>query len=209
MHSLAELYVAQDRYDDAENLHNKTLKIQRRVLGEEHPDTLASMNTLAALYQHQGRFEEAESLLVKLVTLRRQHDTLDPSARWLAGLGSCLLDQKKYNEAEPILREALVIREKKQPDNWVRFDTMSLVGATLTGKAQALRLTNVETAEQVFTEAETLLIAGYEGMKQREAKIPAYYKDRLTTSLERLIELCEAWGKPEQASPWQQKLENK
>jgi hypothetical protein len=32
------------------------------VLGEEHPNTLASMNNLALVYNDQGRYDEAEKL---------------------------------------------------------------------------------------------------------------------------------------------------
>ncbi|MCP4707218.1 MAG: tetratricopeptide repeat protein, partial [Planctomycetes bacterium] len=44
---LAILYQKQERYDQAESLNIKTLEVRRRVLGEEHPDTLRSMNSLA------------------------------------------------------------------------------------------------------------------------------------------------------------------
>ena len=50
--------------------------------------------------------------------------------------------------------------------------------------------------------AEPLLRAGYEGMRQREGKIPPIYKFRLTEAIERLAQLYEAWGKPEKAAEW-------
>ena len=40
--------------------------------------------------------------------------------------------------------------------------------------------------QKKYAEAEPLLLAGYEGMKQREAKIPPEGKVRLTEALERL-----------------------
>jgi hypothetical protein len=92
------------------------------------------------------------------------------------------------------LREILVIRQKKQPDTWTTFYTQSQLGASLLGQKR-------------YAEAEPLLLAGYEGMKQREAKIPAQVKVRLTEALERLVQLYDAWGKPEQAKEWRQKLE--
>jgi hypothetical protein len=44
-------------------------------------------------------------------------------------------------------------------------------------------------------------------MKQREAKIPAKDKDRLTEALERLVQLYDAWGKKDKADEWRKKLE--
>ena len=40
----------------------KVLEVRRRVLGEEHPDTLISMNNLAVLYRDQGKYAQAEPL---------------------------------------------------------------------------------------------------------------------------------------------------
>ena len=42
------------------------------MLGEEHSDTLQSMNNLALLYQNQGRHDEAEPLYVKTLEVRRR-----------------------------------------------------------------------------------------------------------------------------------------
>jgi WD40 repeat protein/serine/threonine protein kinase len=44
----------------------ETLDIQRRVLGEEHPDTLRSMNKLIELYNAWGKPEKAEEWRAKL-----------------------------------------------------------------------------------------------------------------------------------------------
>ncbi len=44
-------------------------------------------------------------------------------------------------------------------------------------------------------------------MKQREDKIPAPGKIRVTEALDGLIQLYDDWGKPEEAQKWRQKLE--
>ena len=41
----------------------RALAESERVLGPEHPDTIAIVNNLAGLYQAQGRYKEAEPLL--------------------------------------------------------------------------------------------------------------------------------------------------
>ena len=51
----------------------------------------------------------------------------------LASLGSNLLKQAKWSEAEPVLRECLAIREKAIPDEWRRFNAMSMLGEAILG----------------------------------------------------------------------------
>jgi eukaryotic-like serine/threonine-protein kinase len=63
----------------------------------------------------------------------------------------------KFAASEPIARENLEFNEKEQPDNWQRFRAESLLGATLTGQKK-------------YTEAEPLLLAGYQGMLARKDK---------------------------------------
>jgi len=52
----------------------------------------------------------------------------------LAQIGVSLLQQKKWNEAEPLMRECLAIREKKEPEEWRTFNTKSLLGGALLGR---------------------------------------------------------------------------
>src|SRR5262249_12980415 len=96
-------------------------------------------------------------------------------------------------EAEPPLREALAILEAKHPEDWSRFDVQSRLGASRLGQAK-------------YAEAEPLLLAGYEGLKAREATIPAPSKSRLTEAGARVVRLDEDWGQAEKATQWRAKL---
>ena len=60
--------------------------------------------------------------------------------------------------------------------------------------------------QKKYAEAESLLLAGYEGMKQRADKIPAIGKPRVKESLQRLVQLYEATGQAEKAADWNKKL---
>jgi hypothetical protein len=50
------------------------------------------------------------------------------------------------------------------------------------------------------------LIQGYQGLKERVSQIPQEAQIRLTEALRRLVQLYEAWGKPDQAAQWRQQL---
>jgi hypothetical protein len=54
------------------------IETRKRVLREEHPDTLSSMANLASTYRNQGRRKEAEELEVQVIetslrVLREEH----------------------------------------------------------------------------------------------------------------------------------------
>jgi hypothetical protein len=61
---LALTYQNQGRLKEATKLHMQVLKGREKVLGKEHPDTLASMGALVRKYQDQGRLDEIEALQV-------------------------------------------------------------------------------------------------------------------------------------------------
>jgi eukaryotic-like serine/threonine-protein kinase len=107
-----------------------------------------------------------------------------------ARIGKLLLLQKKWTEAEPLLRECLAIREKSQPDLWSTFNTQSLLGGALLGQKK-------------YAEAEPLLRKGYEGMKAREKTIPPIGAGRIPEALDRLIELSTATNKLDDVKKWQ------
>jgi eukaryotic-like serine/threonine-protein kinase len=108
----------------------------------------------------------------------------------LASIGLSFLQQKKWTEAQSLLRECLGIREKTQPDLWSTFNTQSLLGGALQGQKK-------------YAEAEQLLLAGYAGMKQQEVTIPEPDKVRLPEALDLLIELYAATNKPDELKKWQ------
>ncbi len=109
-----------------------------------------------------------------------------------AQLGQYLLQSRRFEEAEPVLRECLAARETLLPDSWLRFNTQSMLGGALLGRGN-------------HADAEPLLVAGYEGMKAREATIPAGLP-RLAEAAERLVALYEATGRPREADAWRAKL---
>jgi hypothetical protein len=124
----------------------------------------------------------------------------------LKGLGSNLLRQSKYADAEPVLRECLAVLPRTPPiawesAAWTESHTRSMLGAALLGQGQ-------------YAGAEPLLIQGYEGMREAARDLAHQHHsvstvEPLTEALERLVHLYDAWGKPAEAARWRKELERR
>ena len=86
--NLASTFWNQGRWKEAEELDVQVMETRKRVLGEEHPDTLTSMNNLAFTWKAQGRGAGAFKLMEECVQLQTRilgvdHPyTLSSSAIW-------------------------------------------------------------------------------------------------------------------------------
>ncbi len=125
------------------------------------------MNNLAVAYSKVGRLGDA--LPLDEETLKRRRAKLGPdhpdTLISMNNLARTYLAARRA-EAEPLLRQALAIREKKLPDDWLTFETRSLLGGILLDRKN-------------YAEAEPLLVSGFEGLKARASKIPAPAKNRV------------------------------
>ncbi len=193
--SLARDYGMIGRLHEAITILEPTLKLGESMLGPDHPGTLSIRNNLADAFEALRRWADAESL--RRVTLDRRRRTdrpISPSlAGDLAGLGANLMGQARWSDAEPILRESLSICEKAMPDDWRRFDVMSQHGEALLGLRR-------------YSEAESRVLAAYEGLKVREPGLPAAGKSALSAASLRVVRLYESWNRAEQADTWKRKL---
>jgi hypothetical protein len=104
MHVLGRVYKDGGKLDKAEPMYEQSLEINRRLRGEDHPDTLASMNNLASLYEDQGRLDQAEPLYVacldkKRAKLGEDHPSTLTSMNNLAVLYEA---QGRLDQAEPL-----------------------------------------------------------------------------------------------------------
>lgn len=196
MRNLAHLYRNQHKYAPAEALLKQVAQAQQRLLGSEHPDTLTTLNDLAQLYQDQGKFGQADPLSVRVLEVRRRvlGDAHPDTVGALASLGRVRLGLRRYVEAESLLRAALNAQEKNSPDAWQRYNIESLLGACLAAQAR-------------FAEAEPLSLAAYAGLWQHQIAIPRDSHWVLDQAAERIVQLYRAWGRPQQAAEWSQKLE--
>ena len=105
---------------------------------------------------------------------------------------STLVAQGRFKEAEPLLREAhdIFAQATALPRvPWYKPDVQSALGAALAGLRR-------------FDEAEPLLVAGYEGLRDLPVAPPAH----LRVSIERLVSFYVASGRAEQAMVWRTRL---
>jgi tetratricopeptide (TPR) repeat protein/serine/threonine protein kinase len=203
LNNLALQYHEQRQYTRAEPLLVAAVQGSRRVLGVEHPATILYRNHLLRLYRDQGEYAKAEPWAVEAVKVllalpreRRASSQAVFGANELLRIyeaqgGLKLVDQGQYGEAEPVVRYLLGRRYTNRP--WLGCNLQSLLGACLAG-------------QQKYAEAEPLLLAGCEGLTAGQAAIPVVHRRHLIDALERVVQLYEAWGKPEKAAEWRQKL---
>jgi tetratricopeptide (TPR) repeat protein len=194
VHNLAHAYQDAGRLPEAVVLFEQSLEKMKAFPEPDANETRKYMSCLAAAYQSAGKYDRAEPLLIDLLEFHRKMDgpKSPATAGVLANLGLNRLKQHKFAEAEKVLRECLTIRDEKQPDGWLRFSAMSLLGGALLG-------------QEKYAEAEPLLLQGYEGMTQRAATIPPAGKKRLTEAIERIVRLYEAIGQTEKVRAWREK----
>jgi tetratricopeptide (TPR) repeat protein len=181
-------YADAGRLPDAIRLLEEALARARKG-PQPLPDRLAWIPlVLAETYDRAGRFAKAEALFRQaLADAKARYGADHPeTARRFGSLGHHLLRAGQPAEAEAVLRECLAIREQKEPDAWTTFNAKSMLGGARLGQKK-------------YTEAEPLLFQGYEGMRQREAKIPAPARKHLAEAAERLAEVYDATGRPDQA----------
>jgi DUF2075 family protein len=134
------------------------METRKRVLGDEHPDTLTSMNNLASIYTSQGRGKEAEILGEQVVMTRKRvlGDEHPDTLTSLDNLASIYTSQGREKEAE-ILGEQVVMTRKRvlgdeHPDTLTSLDNLaSIYTSQGRGKeAEILREQVVMTRKRVL-----------------------------------------------------------
>jgi len=182
------------RLAEAESRERDAVTMARR-LGNDDVFLAAALNRLGDILRDAGKPDDAYEMVSEGLALRRKllgNDGVDV-ADSLVSLASILERQGKFSEAETVCRECLAIRKAKTPDHWRVFEARSLLGASLMGQKK-------------YADAEPLLLSGYEGLKQREDKLPTAIRPRLQPAIRRLVRLYEETGSPDRAAEWKQKL---
>ena len=112
--AIADLLFAQGRFGEAETLYRRVIELRSRILGPEHPETLASRNRLIYALNEEEKHADAEKEARQVVDLREkilgaEHpDTL--LSRY--NLASALYHAGKFGSAEQVYRAVVDLDER-------------------------------------------------------------------------------------------------
>jgi tetratricopeptide (TPR) repeat protein len=114
LQSLATTLLELGLLEEVTDPQETALRLRRGHLGDEHPDTLGSINNMGLLLKNQGKYEEALSYYTEaLEGLRRVVGDEHPSTlSSINNMGILLKNQGKYEEALPYYTEALETRRR-------------------------------------------------------------------------------------------------
>jgi hypothetical protein len=103
---IAEVFHREGVWCDAAGIYKQVVEVRKRLLAEEHSDTLTSIANLESAYRSQGQWKEAEALEVQVKEIRikvlgkEYADTL----KSLANLEAMYNQQGRLRQAEELLR---------------------------------------------------------------------------------------------------------
>jgi serine/threonine-protein kinase len=165
-----------DLLDEAEPMLMRSLEIYRDLHGDHHLRVAHTEAHVGMLHLARGHGREAERWFRQSLAT---HDRADTPALHSArpypmtGLGEALLLRGRAAEAEPILREALRIRETSTPGHWRIAEAQSALAEDL------IRLGRLEEADRLLSAAERRMQEG-DGEFARLAKATAARREMLT-----------------------------
>jgi tetratricopeptide (TPR) repeat protein len=194
---LGQTYVEEGKSSQGISLLEKTGENLRSVVGVDPRERLKLEVALGWAYDAAGSLATAERIWRQALSGYRNLGKDDEvnAADVAELLGQNLSKQRRYEQAEPLLRHALAIREKRDPQDWGGFRARAFLGACLAGQRQ-------------YAQAEPLLLSGYEGMRQGASRMPAKQKKWIRSTGEQIVDLYSQWSKPAQATEWRAKLQD-
>ncbi|KAJ7032979.1 hypothetical protein C8F04DRAFT_635348 [Mycena alexandri] len=157
---IALVYTEGGHWNDAEVLEVAVVETSKRVLGEEHPDTLTRITNLALTYWNQGRWNDAEALQVAVMEIsKRVLGEEHPSTLTrISNLAATYLRQGHLNDAE-VLGVAVVETSKRvlgeeHPDTLTSINNLALTYSNQGrwNDAEALEVAVMETSKRVLGE---------------------------------------------------------
>jgi tetratricopeptide (TPR) repeat protein len=150
------------KIDDAEMLATKAMEARKKVLGQEHEDTLSSVAMVGLAYKLEGRWDDAEKLEVQVVETRKKKLGADHpnTLSSMANLASTYRDQGRWNAAEELKVQVMETRKKKlgadHPDTLT-----SMANLAFTWKAQGRSAEAIVLMRQCVQQRQQVLKASH------------------------------------------------
>jgi tetratricopeptide (TPR) repeat protein len=197
--TLADTYGQAQRHSDAARVWGQLVQHSRALLGVDHPTTLANTQDWIRSLEVSEQWQEAADL--RLILLDSQQKKFGPErperALVFFRTGRALLYSNRPVEAEPYLREALILREKLLPMKKVSLEDVAesreLLGESLYRQGR-------------FADAEPLLLEAYATWKFRfkpqNDKQRRFLEQHQIDSADLALSLYRALGKAERIDFW-------
>ena len=199
--TVARTYREIGLYERAMPLQEACLRTRRRELGDDHSDTLNSINIMASLLQSMGKLAEAERYFREALERRRRvlGDDHPATLTSIGNLARLLVEVGKSAEGERLAREAV------EGERRVLGEGTWDVGYSLGNHGYALTaLKRFDDAERVLQEGHGILVAALGTEHQQTTRVIGY-----------LVALYNAWdtadpgsGYSEKADEWRAELPN-
>jgi tetratricopeptide (TPR) repeat protein len=106
-HSLASLVKTPEEFEEFRNRYQKSLELQKQLLGEDSPIIAEGRAELAISFLRQGKFAEAEPLLQEAMKLE-----FPAFLRNTSNLGLLRSHQQEYDRAKKLYQGALMVAEE-------------------------------------------------------------------------------------------------
>lgn len=172
------------------------LELER--IPDKRSQFISQFASLFRILRTEQRFEEAEFWVRKRLKAEEQQFGIDSieRRRTFRMLGTILVDQKKFEEAEPILRDG----RRHGPNDYTQF--RHPYGYALLCWARQLKSENPDAASDKAKEAEVQLLENYEGLKGIESELRQVRHRVLTEAINHLIELYEFVERPDEVAKY-------
>jgi tetratricopeptide (TPR) repeat protein len=179
-------------YAEAEPLLRAAVANIAKTYGPAHRMTRQATSYLAHDLNSLGDVRAGESTARESLAAYRQAPTDQGVVSALVALSHAVIAQRRDAEAIPLLREALDTLAKPGPvrSAWFKGEVQSTLGGALAAQGQP-------------GEAETLLLAGYEALRD----LPSTPPPRLRAAVERLVAFYAAAGRSAEAATWRNRLQ--
>ncbi len=111
---LAELYMMQNRFTEAESYYRRALELWEKSLGPDTIQYAKAENNLGLCLFHQRRFDEAEPRYKHALEVWEKQKGVEDSdvAAALNNLAAFYKNQSRYDEAETYYARSIAIKEK-------------------------------------------------------------------------------------------------
>jgi tetratricopeptide (TPR) repeat protein len=192
-HNLGWVLWKQGEYAAAEPLLRAAAADIPKTYGPTYRGARLATANLAHDLNGLGQARAAESTAREALALYRQAPTDHMVVTALIALSQAAIAQRRHDEAIPYLREALEITEKQALVRfpWFKGEVQTTLGGVLAVQGKP-------------ADAETLLLAGYEGLRN----LPSTPPPLLRKALERLASFYAATGRSAEAASWRSRLES-